>query len=79
MAQLVKYLPRLQETWVRSPHWEESLEKEKATHSSILTREFHGLYSLWGHKELDTAEWLSLSTSKQINTYKGNLDNELPG
>ena len=22
--------------------------------------EFHGLYSSWGHKELDTTEWLSL-------------------
>ena len=25
--------------------------------------EFHGLYSPWGHKELDTTEWLSLSLS----------------
>ena len=25
--------------------------------------EFHGLYSLWGHKESDTTEWLSLSLS----------------
>ena len=36
VAQLVKYLPATQETWVRSLGWEDSLEKGKATHSSIL-------------------------------------------
>ena len=36
-----------------------SLEKEKATHSSNLPGEFHGLYSHWGHKESDTPEQLS--------------------
>ena len=30
-AQLVKNLPAMQETWVRSLSWEDSLEKEKAT------------------------------------------------
>ena len=51
----------MQETWVRSLGWEDSLEKEKATHSSILAGEFHGLYSPRGCKESDTTEWLSLS------------------
>ena len=45
MAQLVKNLPAMQETWVQSLSWEDPLEKGKATHSSILAREFHGLYS----------------------------------
>ena len=36
VAQLVKNPPRVQETWVRSLGWEDTLEKEKATHSSIL-------------------------------------------
>ena len=36
MAQLVKNLPAIQETWVRSLGWEDPLEKEMATHSSIL-------------------------------------------
>ena len=36
MAQLVKNLPAMQETWVRSLGWEDALEKGKATHSSIL-------------------------------------------
>ena len=35
-AQLVKNLLAMQETWVRSLGWEDSLEKGKATHSSIL-------------------------------------------
>ena len=38
MAQLVKNLPAMQETWVQSLGWEDPLEKEKATRSSILAR-----------------------------------------
>ena len=44
--------------------WEDPLEKGKATHSSILAGEFHGLYSLWGCKEWDTTEQLSLNTAR---------------
>ena len=36
MAQMVKNLPVMQETRVQSLGWEDPLEKEKATHSSIL-------------------------------------------
>ena len=36
MAQMVKYLPAMQETWVRSLCWEDPLEKEMAPHSSTL-------------------------------------------
>ena len=36
VAQLVKNLPAVQETWVRSLGWEDPLEKEIATHPSIL-------------------------------------------
>ena len=36
LAQLVKNLPAMQETWVRSLGWEDPLEKRKATHSSVL-------------------------------------------
>ena len=36
VAQLVKNLPAMQETWVCSVGWEDPLEKGKATHSSIL-------------------------------------------
>ena len=36
VAQAVKNLPAMQETWVRSLGWQDSLEKGMATHSSIL-------------------------------------------
>ena len=36
VAHMVKNLPTVQETWVRSLGWEDFLEKEMAMHSSIL-------------------------------------------
>ena len=36
VAQMVKRLPVMQETWVQSLTWEDLLEKETATHSRIL-------------------------------------------
>ena len=36
MAQTVKNSPAMWEIWVRSPGWEDPLEKGTATHSSIL-------------------------------------------
>ena len=36
MAQMLKRLPTMLETWVQSLVWEDLLEKEMATHSSIL-------------------------------------------
>ena len=36
VAQMVKNLPAMQDTWVRFLGWEDPLEKGKATHSSIL-------------------------------------------
>ena len=52
MAQTVKNLPAIRETQVQSLGWEDPLEKEMATHSSILaweipwTEEPGGLQSL---------------------------------
>ena len=60
VAQLVKSLPAMWETWVRSLGWDDPLEKGKAAHSSILAWRFHGLYSPWVPKESDMTEWLSL-------------------
>ena len=39
MAQMVNKLPALQETQVQSLGWEDPLEKEVATHSSVLAWE----------------------------------------
>ena len=36
VAQMVKNPPAVWETWILSPGWEDPLEKETATHSSIL-------------------------------------------
>ena len=66
VAQMVKNLPARQETWVQSLGWEDPLEKGMATHCSILawripwTEEPGRLYSLWGHKESDRTEQLTL-------------------
>ena len=58
VAQLVKNLPAMRETWVQSLGWEDPLEKGKATHSTILAwRIPHGP---WGRKESNTTERLSL-------------------
>ena len=36
VAQMVKHMPTVRETWVQSLGWEDLLEKEMATHSSIF-------------------------------------------
>ena len=55
VAQLVTNPPAMQETWVRSLGWEDSLEKEMATHSSVLAwripwTEDRGAWPPWGCK-----------------------------
>ena len=62
VAQLVKNLPAILETWVQSLGWEDPLEKGKATHSSILAWRIPWT-SPWGRKESDMTEQLSLSLS----------------
>ena len=56
VAQLVKNLPAMRETWIRSLGWEDPQEKGKATTPVFWPGEFHGLYSPWGCKKLDTTE-----------------------
>ena len=56
---MVKNLPAMQETWVRSLAQEDSLEKEMATHSNIFAEripwtEESGRLQSMGLKELDT-------------------------
>ena len=68
VAQMVKNLPAMQETWVLSLGWEDPLEEGE--HGNPLQYSClenpHGQrspegYSLWGHKDLDTTEWLSIA------------------
>ena len=49
VGQRLKCLPAVWETWVQSLGREDPLEKEMATHSSILTGESHGRRSLVGY------------------------------
>jgi len=48
VAQTVKNLPAMPETWDPSLVQEDPLEKEMATHSRILVGEFHGQKILVG-------------------------------
>jgi len=56
VAQTVKSLPAMQETWVQTLGQEDPLEKEMATHSSILAWEIPwseepgGLQSMWSQR-----------------------------
>ena len=59
MAQVVKNPPAMWETWLRSLGWEDPLEKGKAATPGFWPGASHGLYGLWGRKELDTTEQLS--------------------
>ena len=63
MAQMVKSLPIVQETWVQSLGWEDPCKREWQPTPAFLSGESHGLsrlagYSPWGCKELDTTEQL---------------------
>ena len=63
VAQMVKRLPTVRETWVQSLGWEDLLEKEMATHSNILGWKIPWMeepvgYGPWGRKEVVTTEQL---------------------
>ena len=66
VAQLVKNLPAVQETWVRSLGWEDPWRREWLPTSVFWPEELHGQrslagYSPWGCKELDVTELLTLA------------------
>ena len=68
VVQTVKSLPAVREMGVGSLCWEDPLEKEMATHSSILAWRIlwtgergRSLQSLWSHKKSDTTGRLHFS------------------
>ena len=78
VAQMVKNLPSMQETWVYSLSQEDPLEKEWSPTSVFLPGEFHGQRSLvsnnspWGPKESDMTEHAHIertqTSSNNMNT-----------
>ena len=57
-------MQEMQETLVQYLSWEDALEKEMATHSSILAGKSHGQrslagFSLWSHNEFSSVHSLS--------------------
>ena len=66
--QMIQNPPAMWETWARSLGWEDPLDKEMATHPSILAWRITmdrgswggGGCSLWDHKESDMTEGLKL-------------------
>ena len=73
MTQMVKNLPAMQETWVQSPGGEDPLEKDMATHSSILawripwTEEPDGLQSM-GLQRVEDKSAINIHTHTQTHT-----------
>ena len=64
VAQLVKNLPTMRETWVRSLDWEDPLEKGKATlqYSGLE----NSMDSPWGCKESDTTDWVTFTFKRKL-------------
>ena len=67
VAQTVKHLSAMQETWVPSPGWEDPLEKEMQPTPGHLPGKSHGWQSLggycpWGRKESDMTEQLHFTS-----------------
>ena len=81
VAQMVKYLPAMQHTWVQSLSWEDPLQEGMATHSSILAWEIPwtenpgGLQSIrsqrighdWAAKQQQRLVW---TIKKGVNSHR---------
>ena len=65
MAQTIKSLPAMQETWVRSLGQGDPLEKEMATHSSILAWEIPGTEEPGGLQSIGSQRVGHNSATKQ--------------
>ena len=79
VAQMIKRLPTMRETWLRSLGQEELLEKEMAPHSSTLAWKIPWMeslvgYSPWGCEESNTTEWLYF----HFNEDNGDLPQKIP-
>ena len=75
VAQMMKNLPAMQETWFRCLGWEDPWRRERLPTPVFLPGEVHGQRSLagcnpWRCKESDTTEWLThRQTDRQTHTH----------
>ena len=74
VAQMVKNLPAVQETWVHFLSWEDPWRRERLPTPVFLPGDFPGQrsmvgYSPWGHKESDATERLTLSLLSHNRLY----------
>ena len=78
VVQIVKNLSAIQETWVESLGWEDSLEKEMAPTPVFFPEKSYGQrslvgYSPWGHKESDMTEHVHTYTHTHTHTQRETL------
>ena len=64
---MLKHLPAMWETWVRSLGWEDPLEKEMATHSSILA------WRIPYTEEPGTLQCMGSQSLTRLSTHAGTL------
>ena len=76
MAETVKNLSAMQETWVQSLGWEDLLEEGVATHSSILawripwTEEPGGLQYIGLQSQTRLSDWTELTDLSRVGQHK---------
>ena len=75
VAQMVKNLPAMQETWVQSLGWEDPWRRERLPTPVFLPGESHGQrnlagYSPRGREELDMTKWLTLLHKLLVNRHR---------
>ena len=83
IAQLIKNLPAMEETWTRLLAQEDPLEMEMATHLSILAWRFPGTeepgrLQSTGLQELDIAEQLNPITKQEEKRVTSSVGTRLP-
>ena len=69
MAQTVKHLPIMQETWVQSLGQEDLLEQEMITHSSVLAGKTSWTEEPCRLQSMGSQSWTQLSDQKTTTIY----------
>ena len=72
---MVKCLPAMRETWVRFLGWEDPLEKEMATHSSILVWRIPWMEEPGGLQSMGSQRVGHDFTQKKVSAYKSDSSN----